>query len=542
MSGARPVQVREATEADVPQIRAIFESTYGEGYPYPFFYDEGWLKRSVFNDNILMLVAVEPDTGAVLGTSSVVLDVGAHTDLIGEFGRLAVLPAARGRSVGKALMEARIRFVQDRLHVGVVENRCVHPFSQRISHAFGFAPVGFLPMKHRFHERRESVALFCRHFGDALDLRRNNPRVVPEVHPIAHLAMNSCGLRCDVVVDESSPSYPGDAAFEMEELTARGLPSLLRIERGRVRDREIFGPMRLQYGFFKLTARHANYLIARGEGAADSPGPVAGAVGFIRDDIERGLRVFELIAGDERAIRPVLEKLLERCRGWSVEYVEVDVSAHATRMQRTLVELGFVPAAYVPAMVFHHVERLDTVKMIRLLTPLETGELALTEGARPVADLVLGALTRQSILPRIASAMDHIRLFRGLTSEQRERLAGACGVETWPEGAVLFHKGDVAGRMLMLLQGSVTVCCSDTGRDLGVVSPGESLGERSLLTAEPRSAKARANGPVTAATLDRGALEAITRQRPDIAVVLYRNLAIGLGQKLQRMDAAISRS
>ena len=35
----------------------------------------------------------------------------------------------------------------------------------------------------------ESVALFCRHLGRALELRRNNPRVVPEVHAIAHLAL-----------------------------------------------------------------------------------------------------------------------------------------------------------------------------------------------------------------------------------------------------------------------------------------------------------------------------------------------------------------
>jgi hypothetical protein len=37
------------------------------------------------------------------------------------------------------------------------------------------------------------------------------------------------------------------------------------------------------------------------------------------------------------------------------------VSAHAPRMQRTLIELGFLPVAYLPALVFHDVERLDVV-------------------------------------------------------------------------------------------------------------------------------------------------------------------------------------
>jgi len=531
-----PIKVIEAAEADVPAIRAIFQATYGEDYPYQFFYDEGWLKHSVFNNDILMLVARDGATDEVLGTSSVVLDVGAYTDLIGEFGRLAVLPSARGRGVGKALMQARVDFVQDRLHVGVVENRCTHPFSQRISHAFGFAPVGFLAIKHRFIQR-ESVALFCRHFGDALSLRRNNPRVVPEVHALAHIAMHNCGLTCDVVVDEEAAPYPGGTAFDIQELTARGLPALLRIERGRVRRREIFGPMRLQYGFFKLTARHATYLIAREAGQAQ--GAVAGAIGFIHDDIERGVRLFELISRSDHAIRPLMSALLVRCAELGIEYVEADVSAHATRMQRTLVELGFVPAAYVPAMVFYEVERLDTVKMIRLLVPPDVGEMQLTEDTQAVADVVMGALKRQSVLPRIAEAVDRISLFNGLTIEQRERIAGACDVANFSAGEALFRMGDTADSMLMLLCGQVSVRRSDS-QHLGHVHAGESVGERSLLTGDRRSADVLAETEVTAASLNRDALTALTRQRPDIAVVLYRNLAIGLGRKLKKLNAALA--
>ena len=57
--------------------------------------------------------------------------------------------------------------------------------------------------------------------------------------------------------------------------------------------------------------------------------------------------------------------------GVGVCCIEVDVSAYAPRMQRTLVELGFLPVAYLPALVFHEVERLDVVKMVRLLDPPE---------------------------------------------------------------------------------------------------------------------------------------------------------------------------
>ena len=83
-------------------LETIFEAVYGGDYPYASFLDVQGLKRSIYSDDILMLVAVDPADDAVLGTGSVVFDIGAHSDLIGEFGRLAVHPGARGRGVGGA--------------------------------------------------------------------------------------------------------------------------------------------------------------------------------------------------------------------------------------------------------------------------------------------------------------------------------------------------------------------------------------------------------------------------------------------------------
>ena len=40
------IKVREATERDIPEIREIFLSVYGEDYPHHEVYDEHWLKRT----------------------------------------------------------------------------------------------------------------------------------------------------------------------------------------------------------------------------------------------------------------------------------------------------------------------------------------------------------------------------------------------------------------------------------------------------------------------------------------------------------------
>jgi GNAT superfamily N-acetyltransferase len=524
------IRVREATDADVGEIRDIFLAVYGADYPHRELYDELWLKRAVFTEDTVVLVAEDTDAHRVVGTASVLLDFGAHSDLVGEFGRLAVHPDARRQNVAHLLMDARVQAVNDRLHLGLVVGRTVHPYAQRVSLGHGFVPVGFLPLLHLFRHR-ESFALLARYFGDALTLRRNNPRIIPEAYPLAQHVMQGLPVAPDCIVDEDSAPYTCESDLTVEEMRAEGYPALLRIERGRVRHREIFGPMRLDYGFFRIRATATTYLVARADGN------LAGAVGFTLDPAEHTVRVFELIASTDQAIRFLLAELVRRARDvWKTVVIEIDVSAHAPRMQRTLIELQFMPAAYVPAMVFHEVERLDIIRMMCLLQPQDLGPLALEPPMQAVADLVMRGFEQRTVAPRMARVMREAPLFEGMTDEQATRLAGICTVSVLPTGRPMFAEGNPAERLYLILDGQVRV--SAGARAIATVGPGELLGELSLLTHELHSATATATTAVEAATLNHRDLGDLIRRRPDIGVIIYRNLALGLGGKLQRTSSA----
>ena len=525
--------VRLAEEKDVSPIRDIFIAVYGKDYPYKEFYDPQWIKRSIFNDQVLMLVAEDPDTKHVAGTASVVFEMGAHSDLVGEFGRLAVHPDYRQYGIGNLLMDKRLEAIEDRLHLGMVQTRIIHPYAQKISLNHGFAPLGFLPLSHTF-SHRESFALFGRYFCDALALRNNNPRVIPEVYPLANLALTNTGLPCDVIVDEESAPYPYKGGYQVRELTTHGYPRLLRIERGRVRNREIFGHMRLEYGFFKLHANHANYLLA------SENSQLVGAIGFTLDKTDHSVRVFELITFTDHAIRFLLSELERKCREeWDIQYIEIDVSAHSPRMQRTLLELDFMPAAYVPAMVFHEVERLDIIRMVRLTKLQDLGPLSLTPPMQEIADVVMGGFYTRSVTPRIAQVVTDIPLFHGLNQEQVERLASACTVQEFKAGEPVFGETDPADRMFILLEGQMTVGVGSPPVQVGTVKKGETLGEYSLLSSKPRTATATTKTEVEAAVLSYHDLDDLVRRRPDIGVIIYRNLGIGLGEKLVRSDQSL---
>lgn len=525
------IAVREATEDDVGGIRDLFFATYDEDYTYKDFYDERALKRIIWGEDTLLLVAHE---GArLVGTASVLLEVGAYSDLVGEFGRLVVHPEHRGRGVGKRLMQERLERVRDRLHLGITEVRVVHPFTQRIALKQGFSLVGFLPLKWPLGGALESQALLACYFGGALELRKNHPHVVPEIYGLAHLAMENLGLQPDVILDEASAPYPPGRSFEVQKLTTEGYSNLLRIERGRVRRREVFGPMRLHYGFFKLTKEHSNYLLAREDGR------IAGALGYTFEAFDQLVRVFELIPVEEGSIRFLFHELERRCRETgNVHYLEIDVRADAPRMQRTLLELGYLPVAYLPAMTFRRVERLDVVRMVRLLCPVEPGPMDLLPPTREMADLVLRTFTRRQVVPRIAAALKDVELLAGLTEEQGRRLASACGHATFEAGEEIFREGKPRAALYLVLDGEVAIRVTGRDRPVGRVRAGECLGEGVLLEDCRHTATAVALGPVEAGVLPRNELLELLRRRPDLGVLVYRNLARGLEEKLLRTDLA----
>lgn len=531
MSEHSDVVVRLATESDVEGIRDVVLSCYG-GTFFPEFYESFQLKKMIFGEETLMLVAEDSAKGKVCGIAAVLLEIGAFSDLLGEFGRLAVHPDYRRRGIAGRLLEERVRIVQNQLHVGLLEARVSHAYSVMNGRSHDFSSIGFLPAKLRLGEEREHLGLMVRYFGDALKLRRNHPRLIPEAHRIATQAMENVGLEPDFVVDEHSLPYPPLGKFEIEELTAEGYASLLRIERGRVEQREIFGPMRLQYGFFKLTATESTYLIARRDGRFEA------ALGFTLDKVENNVRVFEFIQLGDGAVRALFEVLERRCKtDLDVATVEVDVSAYAPRMQRTLLELGYVPSAYIPAMVFHRVERLDVLRMVRVLTPFDLPMAELPKPASELATLVLDSLADRAATRRVREELLGIDLFNELTSEQQGRLAGRFGYLQYSADEVIFNQGKPADCFFVILDGRVSITVD--GETVGHVGPGECLGEVAVLTESDHSASAIIEEPVHVAVLTRDRLGQLVRERPDIGVVLYKNLAANLGRKLRRADRRV---
>jgi ribosomal protein S18 acetylase RimI-like enzyme len=536
MKQSEDFNIRVASDADVDAAKKLFIGAYGEDYPFKQFYDTSWLKKAVFDEDTLFLVA--RDGADIIGTVSTMLTAGNLSDLIGEFGRLVVDPEVKGRNLGTKLLESALRHVSEIIRFGFAEARTAHRASQKILERFGFVPLGLEPLKYKL-QARESVVMYGKLFGHTPDLRRNHPRLIPEVAPLAMSVLDRMGLGPDVVVVEEEHGYPTAGAakggnpgddFEIEDLSEQGWSPLLRIERGRVRGREVFGNLSLSHGFFKIKTESTRYLMAKDGNA------VMGGLGLTHDPIDEKVRIFELVAFND-VVKGRLLREAERVAREELNalYLEADVSAYVPAIQRTLERMGFMAVAYCPSMVFEDVERLDVIRMAKLIAPYFREDIPLTESADKARDLVERAMDDRREGHVVARAAKTTDLFNGLDEGDMYHLARLGRVRAIYKGERLIRQDGSGDRLFIVVSGMMQ---ARVGRkEVGRIGPGEIVGEMALLDDQPRSADVISLEDAEVVEILRSDLIRLVERRPRLGAVVMRNLATNLAEKLRKVDA-----
>lgn len=500
------MNIRPVREEDIEQVIALFRANYGDDYAMPEFYDPQWVKRGVYSDHILWLVI--EDEGRVVASGACILNAGDYNDQIGELGRLVVDPTVGGRGLGRALLTALVDASDERVEFAFAEARTVHPKTQRIDDRIGLVPLGFLPMYYMM-SWRESLVLSGQLFGNGRRLRQAGAaEVVPAVAPLAELSLRNLELNETFRVRPGARPYPLDHPVPTSPLTESALPRLLRIEHGRLIEPEVLSAMQVDLGLAQLSAKKAQYLVAADEERT------FGAVGYTYDSHNKAVRIVELIGQDEAVKGSLLRQALEQAEHQhAVEMIKCDVNAHSPRLQATLLEMGFLPAAYIPGMVFHASHRLDVVKMIKLNVAWELGPIELTEPSRRYYDVVVPAFERASV-QRIQKVLPPgVALLDGLTRLEHEFFRMACEVQSPAAGAVL-----PSGWLYLVTAGQLRV--GDRA-----LAPGEFTGTAGLLEAPGASETTPVAGAgAQVLALSRPALRELAERYPRLGVKLYRNL------------------
>jgi RimJ/RimL family protein N-acetyltransferase len=476
---------------------------------------------------------VAKEKGKIIGTGSVFLTAGGFSDLIGEFGRLVVDPGYSGKGAGTKIMTGLMDSVSEMIQFGFAECRAVHSGAQKICERTDFYPTGFEPNKYQLATARESVVFVTKLFGPALSLRRNNPHVIASIYPVAAKGMQNLDLPVDLIVEDDVEGYPMEKSFDTEELeSAGGVSPLLRIERGRIKNPEVFGNLSLSYGFFKIATDQAHYIVAKEKGVT------LGAIGFTVDDIDKKVKVLELIEFDDEVKGFLMTKLVKiATEKYGAQYIEVDVSAYSPRMQKTLDRLGFVPVAYCPSMVFRGVERLDVVRMAKLNFSPDVKDLKLTPMASDMFKLAIKDLEIKKIGMEITEVTRQSDIFKGLSDGELSQLAQICKMVTFPAGETICSEGECGNEIFVLAEGKASVMTkgkSDKSVKIASISQGEIFGEMSIIEDLPRVADLTTDIESKLVVIDRFELENLMNRNNHLGKIVMQNMAQGLSRKLRR--------
>jgi len=145
--------------------------------------------------------------------------------------------------------------------------------------------------------------------------------------------------------------------------------------------------------------------------------------------------------------------------------------------------------------------------------------------------------------PLSASTLREIGLFGALSDEVLDHLADALKTQRVAPGDTIFHEGDLAHEMYVVLEGEIEVLKkSRRGRDtrVAILGPTDSFGEMSLIDMQHRSASIRALAPSRILKITSEDMDALYRYDLKAYTLIVLNIARDLSRRLRVTDGILA--
>jgi hypothetical protein len=224
----------------------------------------------------------------------------------------------------------------------------------------------------------------------------------------------------------------------------------------------------------------------------------------------------------------------------SAAYLEVDVLASAPRLLKSAEQLGFVPIAYFPGFFSCNGRPSDVVKLVKLNMMYAAEMGSLTSNAARVAKVVDLNFQDQKIGVAIINLLRTLPIFGGLGDGELRKVARLFTQKLYRPGERIFNRGDAGSEAYIVMRGQVDICLNEEAKPIATVTSGQILGELAFLDGSPRTAMAVAGQASILLVVQRSAFGEVVQREPHLGMVVMRNIAIDLSNKLRKANAAIS--
>ncbi len=130
----------------------------------------------------------------------------------------------------------------------------------------------------------------------------------------------------------------------------------------------------------------------------------------------------------------------------------------------------------------------------------------------------------------IIDALSTVKLFSACNKKELQAVARLCTPISIAEGETMTTEGTSGKECFVITAGKATVTIG--GQPVGIVGPGDCVGEMSLLDGGPRTATVTASSPLSAYVMSPREFQSLLEISPAIA----RKLATTLAQRLRALE------
>jgi CRP-like cAMP-binding protein len=148
------------------------------------------------------------------------------------------------------------------------------------------------------------------------------------------------------------------------------------------------------------------------------------------------------------------------------------------------------------------------------------------------------------LLNRVVEALRTASLYRGLSEDDRRRLAEVALVKSWERGETIFREGDPSDFLLTVLTGRVKVVkVQPSGKEviLEIFGPGDPVGAVVAYEGRPFPASAIALDPTTCLLVQRGPFFGLLEKHPSLVRGLlstFTRRIVELAQRIPEVSGA----
>ena len=143
----------------------------------------------------------------------------------------------------------------------------------------------------------------------------------------------------------------------------------------------------------------------------------------------------------------------------------------------------------------------------------------------------------------LLATLKGIHFLRGVSQEHLEQIAEVADCCDFENHEVVFHSGDVAEGIFLVVFGKLSIELGDVVTDrkrIVTVGPGELLGWSSLLEHPKLAATARALEPTRLVRIDSARLAAICEDDPEFGYQFFRRTTVALAKRLNATWSQLS--